>query len=92
MAVPPLGRGDWSQVGGMQDVNEVIGLVFATDGAALKDEDTPETVESWDSITHIMLLTSIEEQFGITFSEQEMTEVYTVGDVRKLTAAKLGRA
>lgn len=76
----------------MQDVNDVIGLVFDTDGSALSDDDSPDTVKAWDSITHIMLLTSIEEQFGIQFTEHEMTEVHSVGDVRRLTAAKLGRA
>jgi acyl carrier protein len=52
----------------VQSVDELIGAAFSTDGAALTDDDNPETVGGWDSIAHLMMLTSIEEELGVEFS------------------------
>ena len=72
----------------MEKLNEVMGLILMTDGAALKDEDTPDTVENWDSVTHVVLLTSVEDEFGVRFTDEEMENISTVGEIRKAVAEK----
>jgi acyl carrier protein len=73
----------------MPEINEVIGIVFSSDGNSLNDDDTPETIPNWDSITHIIVLSSLEEEFGITFSDEEMTNINTIGEIRRTVAEKI---
>lgn len=67
----------------MQKVNEIIGIVFSCDGNALSDSDTPKTIKAWDSMTHIILLSSLEEEFDVVFSDEEMTSIHSIGEIRE---------
>ncbi len=72
----------------MRDTNEIIGIVFSCDGNRLSDDDTPESVLVWDSMTHIILLSSLEEEFDISFSDDEMVTIRTIGEIRKKVSEK----
>ena len=74
----------------MDKINSVIGSIFGCDGAKLADSDTPDTVESWDSVTHIMLLGALEDELGVKFSDAEMAEIHTIGEIRKSVMAQVG--
>jgi len=46
------------------------------------DEDVArENEEAWDSVRHIELLFMLEEEFEFTFSEDEMAELNTSGEI-----------
>ena len=76
----------------MPTVDDLITNAFSTNGESLSDDDTPDTVGGWDSITQLVLLTSIEDAFGVQFTDEEMTNVCSIGDVRRLVASKAGNA
>jgi acyl carrier protein len=46
---------------------------------------TPDTrrrdVADWDSVAHVKLILSLEEEFGIRFSEDEVSSIQTVGEL-----------
>ena len=72
----------------MADTNDVIGAVFSCDGATLQNSDSPDTVANWDSMMHIILLSSLEVEFSISFSAEEMSTIQTIGEVRQAVANK----
>lgn len=72
----------------MQTVDDLISAAFSIDAASISDDDTPETVGGWDSITQLMLLTSIEDEFGLQFTDEEIVSVNSIGDVRRLVSSK----
>ena len=74
----------------MTEVDAIIATIFQCSADDLKDEDTPETIKAWDSMAHIILLSALEEEFSISFSETEMAAIKTVGDIRQQVAAKRG--
>lgn len=73
-------------------LNQMIGSIFECDDARLKDTDTANDIEAWDSVTHILLLSAIEEEFHIKFSDAEMSEIETIGQIREAVAARRGVA
>ena len=73
----------------MERINRIIGSIFQCDGASLADDATPETVENWDSVTHIMVLSALEEELGVKFSDSQMERINTIGELRAATAAQL---
>ncbi|MBK9080665.1 MAG: acyl carrier protein [Rhizobiales bacterium] len=75
----------------MERINDIIGSIFECNGAALADDDNPESVEKWDSVTHIMVLSALEEELGVKFSDSQMENIHTIGEIRAATAAQLRR-
>jgi len=49
--------------------------VFTVDVASIDDSSSPDTIESWDSLKHINLVTSLEEEFDIRFTDEEIMDM-----------------
>jgi acyl carrier protein len=45
---------------------------------------TPEDVPKWDSLKHIALVTTLEQNFDISLSMDEMHEIQSVGDIHTI--------
>jgi acyl carrier protein len=64
----------------------VFAAVFPVDGLALTDSDSPETIEGWDSLAHLNLLLTVESEFGVQFSPDEMAALTSFGAIRQRLA------
>ena len=53
----------------------VMSAVFEIPVKQIKDDSSPETIGSWDSLKHMNLVVALEEEFGITFDDQEIYEM-----------------
>lgn len=51
-------------------------------------EVTPEMrradIETWDSLSHLRLITAIESEFGATFTMDEIAQLQTPGDMQRI--------
>jgi len=65
-------------------VLEVAARVFVLDEKALSMSDSPQTIERWDSLNHLKLITAIESEFGIRL---RMQTVLKINDIAQLIAA-----
>jgi acyl carrier protein len=65
-----------------QDLKEVIKNVL--DVESVSDDDSTQTIKSWDSLRHLNLVMAIEEHFGIAFEPDEIPELTSV---RSISAA-----
>ncbi len=68
----------------MPRLEDLIAGVLAVDARTLRDNDGPGTVESWDSLNHVMLAGAIEEEFGVSLSADELMAAQSVGDFREV--------
>lgn len=50
---------------------------------------TPQHLDGWDSISHVSLVVAIEEQFGVAFTPEEITEMESIGRIAELLSRKL---
>ncbi len=57
----------------------------------LTPQSNAQTVEDWDSLAHVNLVTAIEKHFKIRFALGELQELKDVGDMVTLIHHKLGR-
>lgn len=64
-------------------LREVLASVFPVDAAALRDDDSPKTIAEWDSVAHVNLVLSLEAEFGVQFSPDEIAELTSVGAIRR---------
>lgn len=52
-----------------------MSVVFETDLSMITDDASPETMDIWDSLKHMNLITALEEEFQVTFSDNEILEM-----------------
>lgn len=64
--------------------------VFSDNTIVLRDDMTASDVENWDSLTHMIMITKVEEVFGIRFKLRELNKLKNVGDLCNTIAEKLG--
>lgn len=54
---------------------------FQNDELVLSDELSAESVDSWNSLAFMKLLTAIETDFGFKFKMMELIQLNTMGDI-----------
>jgi acyl carrier protein len=64
--------------------------VFDQKNLVITRESNAATVEGWDSLTHVSLVLSIEQEFKIKFGLGELQELENVGGMVDLIQRKLG--
>lgn len=65
----------------LQKVEKVFRDVFFDDSITIKDDTTSKDIEGWESLTHISLISSIEDEFNIKFNTKEVINMQNVGDM-----------
>ena len=71
-------------------LTQIFRTLFNQDDLVLRDDLTAEDVPGWDSLNHVNLIIQVEQEFGIRFSNEEVTSLQNVGQLQELIEAKLG--
>ena len=66
----------------------VFSRILGVSVKTLNEESSQDTVEYWDSFKHMNLILAIEEEFNLTFSDQEIMSIKKIKDIRKLLQEK----
>lgn len=72
----------------VEKITEIFGEVFSDNNIVINDEMTANDVENWDSLTHMLMITQVEEAFGIKFKLKELNKLKKVGDIISLVEEK----
>lgn len=62
--------------------------VFDDEQIQLMDELSRDTLESWDSLGHIRLVSSMEEVLGVSFTLEEIEQMTSVKQILTTLSAK----
>lgn len=73
----------------VEKLTNVFHEVFNDNSIVLHDEMTAADVENWDSLTHMLMITKVEELFGIKFKLKELNKLKMVGDLVSVIEGKL---
>jgi len=74
----------------MKDINKILVKVFGISEENISDDATMNDIPGWDSLTHMDLITAIEEGFCIELDEDEIAEMTSIGNIRKVLITKSG--
>ena len=66
-----------------------MSVVFETDLSMINESASPETIENWDSLKHMNLIAVLEEEFNITFSDDEIIEMLSYELIIKIMKEKM---
>ncbi len=62
-------------------LNEVFRDVFDDDELEVNAETTADDIDDWDSLSHITLVSAVEDEFGIRFKMGEVSGMKNVGEM-----------
>ena len=74
----------------MKDINKILVNVFGISEEKISDDATMNDVPGWDSLTHMDLITAIEKDFCFELDGDEIAEMTSIGNIRKVLTAKNG--
>jgi acyl carrier protein len=75
----------------LAELTPIFRDIFDLPELTLTRASSAATVEGWDSLAHVNLVTSIEQHYGIRFALGELEELKNVGEMADLIAVKLSR-
>ena len=73
----------------LEKLQEIFQTLFNMPDLEIGDSLTAKDVSGWDSFNHINLVVNIEEEFEIRFTNEEVSALQNVGDLKKLLASKI---
>jgi len=65
----------------LEQLNGIFAQVLKRDGISLSADTTAPDVNGWDSLTHMIIIDSVEKHFGIKFKLMEIMNFKNVGDL-----------
>ena len=65
-------------------LKDIFQNIFEDDKIELTDDLSAKDVDNWDSLTHMILITEIEEKFEIKFSLKDLNQLENVGDLIRI--------
>lgn len=68
---------------------DILSKVLLLDTDKITDDIRRKDFEPWDSMAHLVIVSEIENEFEIFFEDEEVIELWTVGDIKKVLATKL---
>jgi len=63
----------------IDQLTKIFRTILSEDNLVLTDELTANDVDNWDSLTHMLLITEIENVFSIKFKLRELNKMKNVG-------------
>jgi acyl carrier protein len=80
----------------MQDVlarvQRAFSSAFDVEPGSVTINTVPGDIQAWDSMGHVTLASSLEQEFGLTFDVDELMEMENVREIVRIVQAKLARS
>ena len=77
----------------MQDVlarvQKAFRSAFELDPASVTINTVPADIRAWDSMGHVTLASSLEQEFNVTFDVDELMEMENVREIVRIVQSKL---
>ena len=65
-------------------VSDVLGVPIEK----VNGDSSPDTIQAWDSLSHINLILALEAEFAISLSPEDVLEMLSVSLIRTILAEK----
>ena len=65
----------------LKKITEIAKDVFVNDEVELTEMTTAADIEEWDSLSHLVLISEIEDTFGIKLTLEEISGSKNVGEL-----------
>ena len=71
------------------DLDDIVSTTLGLEPEELTDTLTRGTDGAWDSLSHLRLITALEQQYAMRFTMDEIQSIDTLGKLRQVVSEKL---
>ena len=75
-----------------EEVRQIVAATLGIDPGAVTAETAAGELKAWDSVKMVMILSAVQEHFGVSFPDEDLFDLVSVGaiadEVRKVSAGK----
>ncbi len=61
---------------------------FNIESSRVNDETSLMSFDEWDSLSYMFFITKLEESYGIELTGDEISNMRTIGDIKKIIGSK----
>lgn len=72
------------------DLKETMGEVLGMAPSDIPEDATTQTLPGWDSQKHLLLVLTLEEKFGISFTTDEIVEIQSFPNLMRVVGERVG--
>lgn len=69
----------------LEEVTKLARIQFREEKLDIQETTTASDISSWNSLSHVLLIVSIENVFGIKFDLPQMIDMKSIGDIARAT-------
>ncbi|MBN2559850.1 MAG: acyl carrier protein [Phycisphaerae bacterium] len=69
-----------------QKFRSIVSTILDVPEGQVTDDLSPETVDTWDSLNHINLISALEQEFGVTLSADSLPDSMSIPHLKALLA------
>jgi acyl carrier protein len=73
----------------LNKISEILADIIDADELELTEQDSPQTIEDWDSLAHFQMVMEIQNEFSIKFGAAEIQKWKNVADIINSIESKL---
>jgi acyl carrier protein len=70
------------------DLKSLFAAVLDVESSSLDDTTSPASLDRWDSLAHVELMTTVEEAYDVILTTGEMRQVDSIGELRRILRSK----
>jgi acyl carrier protein len=70
------------------DLEDLVAAVLDVERSSLDDETSPASLDRWDSLAHVELITTVEEAYDVVLTTGEMRQVDSLGELKRILRTK----
>jgi len=75
----------------LEKLTVIFRNVFGDNSLNLSNELTANDIAQWDSLSHMLLISEIENSFSIKFKLKDLNKMRNVGDMVEIISSKLSQ-
>lgn len=65
----------------LKRINDILKDIFDDETLVISMETTAKDIDEWDSLNHITIISTIENEFNVDFTMEEVVNFKNVGDI-----------
>ena len=69
-------------------IKNIMSAVFEIPEEQIKDNSSPDTIESWDSLRHMNLIVALEEEFKVELTDDEILDMMNYRSIESIIVKK----
>jgi acyl carrier protein len=73
----------------LEKLTEIFRTLFNNSDLVLREGLVATDVPGWDSFNHVNLMITIEQEFGVKFTNEEVAKMQNVDDLKKVLGSKV---